>query len=252
VRRNVASLCEAPRCTKGRPSKSLTFDQATKLLAAAQGTSMNAYIALAAMRATHPDTEAPRRRRENSLERRYREQGLGSTGPSCHDRSPREDCHGPAASAEQPTRCECLRGDLLHRIHGDRGAAQLPARLAVTGGDDRLYVGFSCSAGHLFRRCRCRRRIVGSSPGSSPTGPSRGFTIRRPNSNSTAYHSWNWVTEGAGAPAAMFRLIADTRDAKARKPRTGGLTRRSGTRGRRRSPAHDDVRKLETARRSGR
>jgi integrase len=47
VRRNVALLCEAPRGTQGRPSKSLTLQQATKLLAAAEGTSMNAYIVLA-------------------------------------------------------------------------------------------------------------------------------------------------------------------------------------------------------------
>ena len=32
---------------QGRPSKSLTLHQATKLLAAAEGTSMNAYIVLA-------------------------------------------------------------------------------------------------------------------------------------------------------------------------------------------------------------
>jgi site-specific recombinase XerD len=47
VRRNVALLCEAPRGTKGRPSKSLTLQQAMNLLAAAEGTSMNAYIVLA-------------------------------------------------------------------------------------------------------------------------------------------------------------------------------------------------------------
>ena len=47
VRRNVALLCEAPRGTGGRPSKSLTLQQATNLLAAAEGTSMNAYIVLA-------------------------------------------------------------------------------------------------------------------------------------------------------------------------------------------------------------
>ena len=47
VRRNVALLCEAPRGREGRPSKSLTLQQATKLLAAAEGTSMNAYIVLA-------------------------------------------------------------------------------------------------------------------------------------------------------------------------------------------------------------
>ena len=37
----------APRGTEGRPSKSLTLQQATQLLAAAEGTSMNAYIVLA-------------------------------------------------------------------------------------------------------------------------------------------------------------------------------------------------------------
>jgi integrase len=40
-------LCEAPRGTQGRPSKSLTLHQATKLLATAEGTPMNAYIVLA-------------------------------------------------------------------------------------------------------------------------------------------------------------------------------------------------------------
>jgi integrase len=47
VRRNVALLYEAPRGTGGRHSKSLTLQQATNLLAAAEGTSMNAYIVLA-------------------------------------------------------------------------------------------------------------------------------------------------------------------------------------------------------------
>jgi integrase len=46
VRRNVALLCEVPRGTGGRPSKSLTLDQAQALLAAAEGTPMNAYIVL--------------------------------------------------------------------------------------------------------------------------------------------------------------------------------------------------------------
>jgi integrase len=44
VRRNVALLCEVPRGTGGRPSKSLTFHQAQALLAAAENTPMNAYI----------------------------------------------------------------------------------------------------------------------------------------------------------------------------------------------------------------
>jgi len=44
VRRNVALLCQAPRGTVGRPSKSLTLDQARAVLAAAEGTSMHAYV----------------------------------------------------------------------------------------------------------------------------------------------------------------------------------------------------------------
>lgn len=46
VRRNVALLCEAPRGRAGRPSKSLTLDQADAVLAAAAGTSMHAYVVL--------------------------------------------------------------------------------------------------------------------------------------------------------------------------------------------------------------
>ena len=46
VRRNVALLCEPPRGTGGRPSKSLTLDQADAVLAAAAGTSMHAYVVL--------------------------------------------------------------------------------------------------------------------------------------------------------------------------------------------------------------
>lgn len=46
VRRNVALVCEVPRGTGGRPSKSLSLDQAQALLAAAEATPMNAYIVL--------------------------------------------------------------------------------------------------------------------------------------------------------------------------------------------------------------
>lgn len=44
VKRNVVELTDPPRGQKGRPSKSLTFEQARDLLAAAEGTSMHAYI----------------------------------------------------------------------------------------------------------------------------------------------------------------------------------------------------------------
>jgi integrase len=46
VGRNVAMLVDTPKGQTGRPSKSLTLDQASALLAAAEGTRMHAYIAL--------------------------------------------------------------------------------------------------------------------------------------------------------------------------------------------------------------
>ena len=44
VRRNVALLCDVPRGRAGRPSKSLTLDQAKALVAAAEDSGMYAYI----------------------------------------------------------------------------------------------------------------------------------------------------------------------------------------------------------------
>jgi integrase len=46
VGRNVALLVETPKGQAGRPSKSLSLDQAAALLAATEGTRMHAYIAL--------------------------------------------------------------------------------------------------------------------------------------------------------------------------------------------------------------
>jgi integrase len=46
VGRNVAMLVDTPKGQAGRPSKSLSLDQASTLLAAAEGTRMHAYIAL--------------------------------------------------------------------------------------------------------------------------------------------------------------------------------------------------------------
>ncbi len=46
VKRNVVLLCDIPKGRKGRPSKSLTLNQAVAVLAAAQETSMYAYIVL--------------------------------------------------------------------------------------------------------------------------------------------------------------------------------------------------------------
>ena len=44
VKRNVVLLCDIPQGHGGRPSKSLTFDQADALLAAAESRSLHAYI----------------------------------------------------------------------------------------------------------------------------------------------------------------------------------------------------------------
>jgi hypothetical protein len=44
VQRNVALLSEGPKGTVGRPSKSLSLEQASRLLMAAEGTSMHAYV----------------------------------------------------------------------------------------------------------------------------------------------------------------------------------------------------------------
>ena len=46
VGRNVATLVETPKGQSGRPSNSLTLEQASALLAAAEGTRMHAYISL--------------------------------------------------------------------------------------------------------------------------------------------------------------------------------------------------------------
>jgi len=46
VARNVATLVDTPKGQAGRPSKSLSLEQASALLAAADGTRMHAYIAL--------------------------------------------------------------------------------------------------------------------------------------------------------------------------------------------------------------
>ena len=44
VKRNVVLLCDIPQGRQGRPSKSLTFDQAAALLTAAEDTNLHAYI----------------------------------------------------------------------------------------------------------------------------------------------------------------------------------------------------------------
>ncbi len=49
VKRNVALLCQPPKGRPGRPSKSLTLDQAVAVLAASEGTPMHAYVVLSVL-----------------------------------------------------------------------------------------------------------------------------------------------------------------------------------------------------------
>ncbi|WP_433295908.1 tyrosine-type recombinase/integrase [Pseudonocardia sp. CA-142604] len=46
VKRNVVALCDVPTGLQGRPSKSLTFEQAEAVLAAAEGSLLHAYIVM--------------------------------------------------------------------------------------------------------------------------------------------------------------------------------------------------------------
>ena len=58
VMRNVVALCTVPRGKAGRPSKSLTFDQAMAVLIAAVSSSLHAYVVLSLL--TGARTEEPR------------------------------------------------------------------------------------------------------------------------------------------------------------------------------------------------
>lgn len=51
VRRNVVTLCGVPLGQKGRPSKSLTFDQAKSLLTTAEGTPLEGYVVISLLTA---------------------------------------------------------------------------------------------------------------------------------------------------------------------------------------------------------
>jgi integrase len=64
VGRNVATLVDTPKGQAGRPGQSLTMDQASALLAAAEGTRMDACIALCLATGIRPE-EARALRRES-------------------------------------------------------------------------------------------------------------------------------------------------------------------------------------------
>ena len=80
VHRNVALLCEAPKGTRGRPSKSLSMEQASRLLTAAEGTSMHAYVVVSLL--TGARTEELRALTWNHLDLEGHASGLPPTPPS--------------------------------------------------------------------------------------------------------------------------------------------------------------------------
>ncbi|HET6758079.1 MAG TPA: site-specific integrase [Propionibacteriaceae bacterium] len=80
VQRNVALLCEAPKGTVGRPSKSLSLEQAGRLLMAAEGTSMHAYVVVSLL--TGARTEELRALTWSHLDLEGDASGLPPTPPS--------------------------------------------------------------------------------------------------------------------------------------------------------------------------
>jgi site-specific recombinase XerD len=80
VQRNVALLCEAPKGTVGRPSKSLSLEQAGRLLMAAEGTSMHAYVVVSLL--TGARTEELRALTLSHLDLEGDASGLPPTPPS--------------------------------------------------------------------------------------------------------------------------------------------------------------------------
>ena len=80
VQRNVALLCEAPKGTVGRPSKSLSLEQASRLLMAAEGTSMHAYVVVSLL--TGARTEELRALTWSHLDLKGDASGLPPTPPN--------------------------------------------------------------------------------------------------------------------------------------------------------------------------
>jgi len=158
VRRNVALLCEAPRGTQGRPSKSLTLHQATKLLAAAEGTSMNPYIVLALLIGAR--TEELRALTWDRLD-------LDGDPPTIEVwRSVRRDGRMKTAKSrrtlELPNRCvEALR---------DHKAEQMKMRREAGESWDELGLVFCTRHGSALDAANVRRsfRLVASAAGLNP------------------------------------------------------------------------------------
>jgi hypothetical protein len=80
VMRNVVSLCTVPYGLDGRPSKSLTFDQAKALIAAAERSTLHAYIVLSLM-----STCAQVRARSSSVRAPVKPSQSAETDPAAAD-----------------------------------------------------------------------------------------------------------------------------------------------------------------------
>jgi hypothetical protein len=97
VKRNVALLCDVPRGTAGRPSKSLTLAQAAELLTAAQRQpAMHAYIVLSLLTgARTEELRSPGAMWISMASRR-----ACSCGAQCERAGiPRRDCRGALLSS---------------------------------------------------------------------------------------------------------------------------------------------------------
>lgn len=80
IKRNVVALCDVPTGRNGRPSKSLTLEQAAALLRAAEGTALHAYIVLSLLIGVRTEELRALRWREVDLEGLY--DGTSSVPPS--------------------------------------------------------------------------------------------------------------------------------------------------------------------------
>ena len=80
VQGNVALLCEAPKGTVGRPSKSLSLEHESRLLMAAEGTSMHAYVVVSLL--TGAPTEELRALTWSHLDLEGDASGLPPTPPN--------------------------------------------------------------------------------------------------------------------------------------------------------------------------
>ena len=176
VRRNVAMLADTPKGQAGRPSKSLSLDQASALLAAVEGTRMNAYIALCL--ATGIRTEEARALRWEHVD--FGDPVASPPAPASAAvwRSVRS--HGDTKT-EKSRRTLALPEIAVNAlwVHKERQAAER-ATAGLTWGDRDLV--FSTRTGAALDAANVRREITrhGNPRPSHAPGPEPGTRHRRP------------------------------------------------------------------------